>query len=228
MNKKMILLIAGAGIVCTATGFLFAWLGRPHPVIQAEPNATAQTSAPIVTDLANIHSGAYMNTDVNNAAFRKTMTEKQLKLLVQNMRAKMVDVEQKEQDLAVRSEQINTTRESLQKDINDLNSLRVELAAAAAAVRQEREKLETLRLKITQDEMTNLKKTAGIYDKMDATNGSKILIRMCGSKQTDDVVKIINYMTERTAAKMLAEIGSGDPNTAAILCEKLKIVKEEK
>jgi hypothetical protein len=228
MNKKQIIMLAGAGIICFAASFVFAWLRMPKPVVQTEPNEPSQAALPVVTDLANIKSDTYINTDANNAAFRKAMTEKQLKLLIQSMRAKMAEVDQKEQDLAIREQQIGIAKDTLKKDVNDLNKLQIELAAATAAVRQEREKLESLRVQITQDEISNFKKTASIYDRMDSASGSKILSKMCANEQTDDAVKILNYMTERTAAKMLGEIGTTDPNLAANLCEKLKKVKEEK
>jgi hypothetical protein len=230
MNIKMIIIIVCVGLAGLSGGIGFAWLSKPKSAAAQEPNVAAHepNTALIVTDLANIKSGAYMNADANNAAFRKAMTEKQLKLLVQSMRAKMVEVEQKEQELATKSQQLESAKEILQKDVNDLTALKVELAAAAAAVKQERDKLENLRLQITQEELVNLKKTASIYDKMDAASGSKIMIRMCQSDQSDDAVKILNYMTERTAAKMLGEIGTADPNLAADLCEKLKVIKETK
>jgi uncharacterized protein (DUF3084 family) len=230
MSKKMIIIIAGVGLVGLSAGIGFAWLSMPQPVAQTAHNAAAHepNTAPIVTDLANIKSGAYINIDANNAAFRKAMTEKQLKLLVQSMRTKMLEVEQKEQDLTAKAQQLEATKDILQKDVNDLTALKVELAAAAAAVKQERDKLENMRLQITQEELVNLKKTAGIYDKMDSASGSKIMIKMCESDQINDAVKILNYMAERTAAKMLGEIGAADPNLAADLCEKLKVIKETK
>jgi hypothetical protein len=231
MNKKMIIIIVAVGLIGLSGGIGFAWYSKPKLVAQAEPNTAAAhepNTSPIVTDLANIKSGAYMNADANNAAFRKAMTEKQLKLLVQSMRTKMVEVEQREQELATKGQQLEATKEILQKDVNDLTALKVELAAAAAAVKQERDKLENMRLQITQEELVNLKKTASIYDKMDSASGSKIMIKMCASDQTDDAVKILNYMTERTAAKMLGEIGTADPNLAADLCQKLKVIKETK
>ena len=63
---------------------------------------------------------------------------------------------------------------------------------------------------------------------MDSASGSKIMIKMSQAQQTDDAVKILNYMTERTAAKMLGEIGTADPNLAAELCDRLQRIKEVK
>ena len=153
----------GIALAGLSAGIVFAWLSRPQAVSAEQPDilAAEPNTSPMVTDLANIKSGAYINADANNAAFRKAMTEKQLKLLVQSMRIKMLEVDEKEQDLNAKAQQIDATRDILQKDVNDLTSLRVELAAAAAAVKQERDKLENLRLQITQEELVNLKKTAG-------------------------------------------------------------------
>lgn len=220
----------GIALAGLSAGIVFAWLSRPQAVSAEQPDilAAEPNTSPVVTDLADIKSGAYINADPNNAAFRKAMTEKQLKLLVQSMRIKMLEVDEKEQQLNAKAQQIDAARDILQKDVNDLTSLRVELAAAAAAVRQERDKLESLRIQITQEELANLKKTASIYDKMDSASGSKIMIKMSQAEQTDDAVKILNYMAERTAAKMLAEIGTADPNLAAELCDRLQRIKEVK
>jgi flagellar motility protein MotE (MotC chaperone) len=43
----------------------------------------------------------------------------------------------------------------------------------------------------------------------------------------DDAVKILHYMTERTKAKVLAELVTSEPKLAAVLCEKLKQVVEK-
>jgi hypothetical protein len=44
----------------------------------------------------------------------------------------------------------------------------------------------------------------------------------------DDAVKILYYMTERTKAKLLAEIVTGEPKLAALLCQRLKLISEGK
>ena len=42
----------------------------------------------------------------------------------------------------------------------------------------------------------------------------------------DDAVKILHYMTERTKAKLLAELATSEPVLAADLCQRLKQIVE--
>jgi len=42
----------------------------------------------------------------------------------------------------------------------------------------------------------------------------------------DDAVKILHYMTERTKAKLLAEVATSEPALAAALCKRLKHIVE--
>jgi len=48
--------------------------------------------------------------------------------------------------------------------------------------------------------------------------------RLIGS--FDDAVKILHYMTERTKAKLLAEMASSEPALAAVLSQRLKQIVE--
>ena len=77
---------------------------------------------------------------------------------------------------------------------------------------------------------------AATYDKMDPTSASKILTNMCASRAQDDgfggssfddTVKILHYMTERTKAKLLAELVTSEPKLAAVLCQRLKQIVEK-
>ena len=42
----------------------------------------------------------------------------------------------------------------------------------------------------------------------------------------DDAVKILHYMTDRTKAKVLAELSTAEPKLAAYFCQKLKQITE--
>jgi hypothetical protein len=68
---------------------------------------------------------------------------------------------------------------------------------------------------------------------MDASSAGKIMISMCASQTQpdkvdsqgsgfDEAVKILYYMTERTKAKLLAELTNTEPKLAAILTRRLK------
>jgi len=59
---------------------------------------------------------------------------------------------------------------------------------------------------------------------MDAAKGGALLAMMCDNGQTDDAVKILTFMTERTRAKLLE--GMPDPAKAAELTNMMKRIKQ--
>ncbi|RKY05801.1 MAG: hypothetical protein DRP65_12605, partial [Planctomycetota bacterium] len=99
--------------------------------------------------------------------------------------------------------------------------------------KEQRDKLLKLRVTIEEAEKANLISVAATYDKMDPASASKILATMSKTnRQTpgqdtglDEAVKILYYMTERTKAKLLAELVSSEPALAATLCQRLKQVR---
>jgi len=143
--------------------------------------------------------------------------------------------------LGVRERRLQLTQDVLKKDIENLNTLRIELASTIAKLKSEREKLLKSRLEVDQTEKTNLLSIAATYDKMDVTGASKIITNMCAAQDTseiqaieagrtvgsfDDAVKILHYMSERTKANLLAELASAEPSLAAALCKRLKQIVE--
>jgi len=122
----------------------------------------------------------------------------------------------------------------IKKDIEELNKLRIELASTVAGLKSEHDKLLKSRVEIAKAEKNNLVTMAAAYDKMDSTSASKILTNMTKMQKglegsnLDDAVKILHYMTERTKAKLLAELVTSEPNLAALLCQRLKQIIEEK
>lgn len=133
------------------------------------------------------------------------------------------------------------TQDVLKEDIENLNTLRIELTSIIANLKSERDELHKSRLEIGQTEKTNLVSIAATYDKMDVTGASKIFTNMCAAQDTsemqaieagnvsssfDDAVKILHYMTERTKAKLLAELATSEPALAAALCQRLKQIVE--
>jgi len=172
---------------------------------------------------------------------KKAMTEQQLKNLVQEVREKMREYDNRLQALSVQEQRLQVAQNVLKEDIESLNNLRIELASTVASLKSERDKLLKSRLEITQTEKVNLVTIAATYDKMESTSASKILTSMCKAASTseaqgsapgrsvssfDDAVKILHYMTERTKAKLLAELATSEPALAAVLSQRLKQIVE--
>ncbi len=240
MSKKLIIITASAGLVSFAGAFALGWFTVPSP--SGYPGETIQPE--IVSDSAvpEIPRPVAAMTGVVGAASnseRKTMTEKQLRNLVFEVREKVNEYDDKLQNLALREQRLQRAQDTLKEDIQNLNNLRIELATIVADIKGERDKLLKTRLEVTETEKSNLVLIAATYDKMDASSASKILVSLCTSQTQpgkidsqsrgfDEAVKILYYMTERTTAKLLAELTTAEPKLAAFLTQRLKQIVEGK
>jgi len=242
MSKKFIIITAAAGLVSFAGAFFFAWFTGPSQVSLPE-----QSEQPVLAGdeseqgLVQTRTSTVRTVAAASGPMTKAMTEQQLKNLVLDVRQKMQEYNDRLQALGVREQRLQLTQDMLKKDIENLNTLRIELASTIANLKTERDKLLKSRLEIDQTEKTNLVSIAATYDKMDVTGASKILTNMCAAQDTseiqaieaghtvgsfDDAVKILHYMTERTKAKLLAELATSEPALAAALCKRLKQIVE--
>ena len=244
MSKKLIIITAAAGLVSFAGSFVFTWLtNSPQVSLPDEMEQQAPAGDKSEPGFPQPQTGAISTVAAASGPMTKAMTELQLRNLVQDVREKMQEYSNRLQALSVRERRLQMTRKVLKEDIESLNSLRIELASTIANLKSERDKLLKSRLEIDQTEKTNLVSIAATYDKMDVTGASKILTNMCAAQNTsemqsveagrtggsfDDAVKILHYMTERTKAKLLAEVATSEPSLASALCQRLKQIVEGK
>lgn len=238
MSKKLIVVTAAAGLVSFAGAFVFAWLTKKTPVSPpSEPNRPLIAGQEVEMNLPKPTDNAVGALAADDSAMKKAVTDKQLKSLVYEVQEKIRQYDRQLASLEAREHRLQMTQDSLKKDIENLNNLRVNLATIVAGLKEERDKLVKSRMEIAQAEKANLAKIAATYDKMDSASAGKILSSMCaaqaqgggpggGAGNMDDAVKILHYMTERTKAKVLAELVILEPKLAAALCEKLKQVVE--
>jgi len=154
------------------------------------------------------------------------MGETELAGLIDDVRATIRDYESRQDELTEQNQRLALARKTLQEDIERLTSLNAQLAATLNDLRRQEQQLRNTRLEVSQEEKANLERLAAAYDKMDAAQASKIMVNMMTSNQMADAVKIIYYMSERTAAKLLGEIAGTQPNLAGTLSLELKKVKE--
>lgn len=242
MSKKLIIMTAAAGLVSFAGAFVIGWLTKPA-IRSGEPNQPTLVSGETGAKLPLPRAGTTSSViGAGDSSVKRAMTEKQLENLTIEVREKMQEYNNKLQSIKTQEQRLQMAQEVLKKDIENLNTLRVELASMTAGLKEERDKLLKSRLEIVQAEKANLVSIAATYDKMDASSASKILTNMCTGGQPqkqigdgrrwasgfDDAVKILHYMTERTKAKLLAEMVNSEPKLAATLCERLKQITEGK
>jgi len=246
VNKKVIIIAAMVGLASFAGAFATGWFTRPQAAAGApEPNQSApeQTGETAAKGAApqvpppTISPTLAMPAEQDSSP--RSMTEEQLQDLIIEIREKIQRYDQKTTELEKEKERLQIAQQTLKKDIETLNNLRVELAASVADVKSEREMLLKTRVEIATAEKANLLAIAAAYDKMDATGASQILTNMAtGSSKTgtaqaaaanlDDAVKILFFMQDRTKAKVLAEMATEEPALAAMLSQKLKQVQDGK
>ncbi len=231
MNKKLIIMIVMIGLISFVGMFTFAWFTKTTPQTQSYE---AEQTEPVHEESELRLTTPQMPTTSSATAvdnkMKKTMTEKQLKSLVYEVREKIQEYDNKLQALQIREQRLQTAQEVLKTDIEELHNLRTELASTVARLKSEQDKLLKSRVEIVAAEKNNLISIAATYDKMDAESAGKILTNMGQAKDgsADDAVKILHYMTERTKAKVLASIAeSKEPAISAYFCQKLKQIKEE-
>ena len=234
---KKIMIIAAAALVSFAGAFAVAWFTRPVPVPQSDepkqPTGTASdfTVGPV---LPLPEDGTISTPD---SAERRAMTEKRLKSLVFEVREKIGEYNNKLQALELQAQRLQVTRNALKQDIEALNKLQIELTSSVATLKKERDELVKTKIDIDKMEKTNLVGIAATYDKMEAASASELLTNICKGKDQNsetgesdsglnDAVKILHYMTERTKAKLLAELVSTQPELASVLCRRLKQISE--
>jgi len=238
VSKKLIIITAAAGLISFAGAFIVGWLTKPSP--PSRPDELSQPTlagAEVELELLGPESGTMDTVVAPSGTMKKAMTERQLKSLVYEIREKVREYNNKLQTIELQGQRLQIARDELTKDIENLNNLQIELASTVAGLKEQRNKLLKTRVDITKEEKANLVSIAATYDKMDAQSASKILISLCTKqiKSADvgevdsglnDAIKILHYMTERTKAKVLAELVTSEPQLASLLCQKLKRVSE--
>jgi flagellar motility protein MotE (MotC chaperone) len=240
VNKKVIIMAAAAGLVSFAGMFVAGWLTRPKAALGVDGPAPTAASGPAG---ASAQAPPAMLTPTAATAAEagagtRTLTEQQLQELVFEVREKIQEYNRKLLSLEKEKERMQTAQQTIKKDIDTLNNLRVDLAASVASLKSERDALLKARTEVEQVEKTNLMAIASAYDKMDAVRAAEILKSMVQGQtasgmaaknaNADDAVKILHFMQERTKAKVLAEMAGTEPALAAALSQRLKQVVEKK
>ena len=203
-------IIAAVGVAAFAASFgVSRWLGRgPQAAAGAAAGGTVAGTPALEPDDPFAHA--------------TRLEERHLYDLVKEVRRKLRECDEREERLTQEEARIRMVREELRKEAQELENLRVQAAASLSGLKEAKARLDQSRLDIGREEEANLKRTAAVYDRMDAESAAKIVEGMCRGTQQDDAVKILYFMSERAVAKVLAALA--DRDLAARLCDGLKRV----
>lgn len=217
MSKKKLIILVGLIAVSFGTSFaLTSMLSKPAPQPASAEEAGKGPALPGGLLPGGIQIGAV-------EAMRPK--EQQLQELVQEMRLKSSEYRTKLRKLEDREKRLEIAQGLLTQEAQDLENLRLKVVAQLPRLKEAKAELIQTRIRIDRTESGNLERLAKTYEKMDAAAGSEILAKMVSHEQEDDAVKILYFMSDRSAAKLLAELT--DKDLAARLCEKMKKVEKE-
>jgi len=247
MSKKiLIVIIALAGLISFGGTFGLALLNRsgagPQQAeaagfVQATDTTARRGSYQTPPPQANSRR-AYDSADAGQAQAEFgtgagsiiQIKEKRLNNLISELREKTKEYDGKLQQMEAKQQRLRRTHELVRNDLEQLNKMRIELSSIVGRLKNEQEKLSKSRIEIAESEQVNLASIAATYDRMDPVSASKILTNMTKTKGADghsgidDVVKILYHMSERTKAKLLAQMVETEPKLTALLCRQLKKV----
>jgi len=150
--------------------------------------------------------------------------QKEVNELVRELRLRLEEVQRREAELTRQERRVRLAEEALQARAKELEALRMELVGPLARLKEAMAELERSRVKVGQQEKANIQRIAATFERMEAEGGSGILTGICANNQTDDVVKILYYMSERSSAKLLAAMT--DKALAARLTALMQRVEE--
>lgn len=226
MKKKYLFMMIGAGVLSFALSFgVSRYLKKSQPILPEDPPPIQASGQEQTDDPPGVLTPrALQAADADSAALG--LSEQQLQSLIQDIRGRMQEYRSKEKQLNQEAERIQLAHQSLQEEIDRLNQLRNKLSVLTQNLDEKEQQLKNTLLQVETVEQTNFQRLAATYDKMDSIQAGRILATMASGPQSSDAIKILYYMSERTAAKVLGEIGSSQPELAALISIKLKRVKE--
>ena len=213
MKKYLKFVVLGVLLLASFTGaFLFS-SGQAPPPVTEEPQDQSQEKE---------------NPD-EKAAFavlgKMSLQEKEVSDFAAQLKEKLRQVRTREHLLEKREKRIQIAQAQFAKEIKETEDLRIQLNTPLNRLKKTLAKLESTGIVIRQAEKANIKKIADVYSKMQPAKCCEILETMFSNEQGDDVARILRFMPERSAGKVLGEMK--DKTIAAKLYEKMKGIREE-
>jgi flagellar motility protein MotE (MotC chaperone) len=228
MKKTQIIMLIAAGLLSFSASFGVSWFKQNRAVPLDLPTEMESASGLPRPSAANAresfsYAGGGRGDD---AAEPLGMTERQLQHLIYDIREKMREYNTRQKELDEEAKRIQIARQSLEQDVEQLNQLREKLDTTLAALKEKEINIQNTLIAIDEVERGNLQRLATTYDRMDPEQAGKIMMSMAAGNQLQDVVKILYYMNDRNAARVLGAISATRPDVAGVLSLQLKRVQE--
>ncbi len=163
------------------------------------------------------------------------LRRQQLEELIKDLELRMNEYKRKADRLAQREQRVVIAEGNLQRRAEELEKLRTELIVPLTRLKDAMAELQSLQDTVDKDQKAALMRIAASYGMMEPAKGGGILAEMYRNGQEKDVARILYYMSERTSAKLLAELGNehvdpNDPESGTLapdLTQMMKKIKEQ-
>lgn len=120
--------------------------------------------------------------DAGPAAVTLRPDERETDVLIKELRSRIEEVKLQQRKLDERHRRLNTAAAVLKSEAQKLESLRVQLVAPLDRLKRAKVELEQARIRIEGQEVANLRAAAAIYDKMSPEESGPILEKMCEAR----------------------------------------------
>jgi flagellar motility protein MotE (MotC chaperone) len=222
MKKLHIIVLTLTGVISFGAAFGTGFILKRNKALAATAAAAAAQAKAAETKPAIV-----LPPNLTENFSGTNLSENQLKTLICDLQEKMEEVKGKQKTIEQDTERINITRQTLAGEVEQLNQLRENINQTLLTLQEKERSIRNSLTEIEAVEKANLTKIASSYDKMDPAQSAKILTTMASNNQIKDAVKILYYMSERNAGRLLGEIGTTRPETASALSLQLKQIKEK-
>lgn len=149
----------------------------------------------------------------------------ELEELIKDLQRRVVEYERKEEKLQEQAKRIATAEEGLARRAEEIKALTTTLAGRLLPLKDELAKLRQAQVVVDRERRVNQERVAASYDTMDSVEAADIFTEMDADGQTEDVVTILYYMSERTSAGVLSSIK--DKKLAAKLTRMMQTISEQ-
>lgn len=216
-NMKKILVVAVFGLVSfgVSLGLSLMFGGSP----KAPPRAALDQSDTF------IGGGPALERSSLADVMRLRPREKELGILIDEVKAERTEVRQVQAQLEAEQGRVQMIRKDLLAQIQELQAQHDKLLPILRKIKKAQSELEKTRIQIVATERANLKKIAKVYSGMSASDAAEIMEGMHKAGQAEDCAKIVYYMTDRSASKLLQTMT--DKGVAGMLTEALKRIQEK-
>lgn len=219
MGIKKIIMLLVACLVSLGVSFGATWF-----IISNKDNA-GEESATMQAGLGGEQEPEPSPMAMTNA--NNSMTEKRLEGLMHDVSEKMREYKQRDKEMEQLEERLAIVKGTLDEDLDRMQDLQEKLTLKISELKEEHDRVRKSMVVVDENESKRFKQLAAVYDKMDETQAAGIITNMMANNQLEDAVKIIYFMSERKAAKLLGEVSVLEPKLGAVLCDWLKRVKDE-